>query len=308
MSRALSLRVALVGVIAASAVVTPGPAHALFHLMKVTEVFGGTSAQPAAQFIELQMFADNQRFLASHEVVVFDAAGAEVGAFAFTAPVENGASQAHVLIASPEAVTVFGVPADLEMDPVIARGGGKACFRSNSGELIDCASWGSFSGDNAGSGAPFNAPVGLVADQSMSRDISGGSDPDGLDADDDTNDSAADFDLEAPTPTNNAGQSPDLEQHERSVTLSIRKRSKLVASGKVSSADGYQPCEADVPVRVQRRSEGRWRTIKGTVTRSEGTYRTTLPNRRGRYRTRAMPVVPEEGHECLAAFSPVRRR
>lgn len=65
------------------------------------------------------------------------------------------------------------------MDASIAGGGGKACFRSSGGELIDCASWGSYSGDDTGSGTPFNAPIGLTPDRSMTRDVSGGANAEG---------------------------------------------------------------------------------------------------------------------------------
>jgi hypothetical protein len=105
----LPLRIACLVVVACgSLVATAGTAHALFHLMKIREVFAGTSAAPAAQFIELQMYAEDQRFLAGHEVAVFDAAGTEIQAFTFTSPVPNGADQSFVLVATEEAEAAFG--------------------------------------------------------------------------------------------------------------------------------------------------------------------------------------------------------
>ena len=300
------VRVAFVAALVAASIVPAPSAHALFHLIKITEVFPGTTTQSAAQFIELQMYAADQRFLASHEVAVFDSAGEEVATYTFTTAMQNGDSQAYVLLATPEAEERFGVPADLPMDASINGGGGKVCFRSNSGELIDCVSWGSYSGDNAGSGTPFNAPVGLTLDSSMTRDVSGGDNPDGLDAADDTDDSAADFDSASPSPTNNAGASAGVTDHDRTVTLSLRSRAKLIASGRVTAEGDFEACFAEVPVLIQRRSSGRFTTIKRATTDAEGGYRTALRDRRGTYRAKVNETSPSEEHRCLAAVSPRR--
>lgn len=303
-------RIALViALTSASVVTTPTPAHALFHLMKLTEVLAGTSTVPDAHFIEMQMHADNQRFVAGHEVAVFDATGAEIAAFTFTEPLANGANQAHVLLATEQAESEFGVEADLVITPVLTAGGGSACFRSADGGLIDCASWGNYSGDDAETGTPFNQTLGLLPGQSMQRVITGGSDPEALDAEDDTNDSEGDFEASEPNPENNAGAEPEPEpdtvDHDRAVTLVLRRA--LVAKGKVSAEGDYADCFQDVAVRIQRRSEGTWRTIARTATSPEGTYRAKLRDRPGRYRALAPQFSPEEGHRCLKAVSPVRR-
>ncbi|HWL65430.1 MAG TPA: hypothetical protein VNP73_05590, partial [Actinomycetota bacterium] len=308
-------RIAIVSLLVAGLLAAASPAHALFHLMKITEVLAGTSDQSAAQFIEMQMYSDNQRFLATHEVVVYDGAGAEKATYTFSAPVENGTNQAHILLATPEAEAAFGVTADLAMTPDLVAGGGKACFRSNDGGLIDCASWGNYSGDAEGSGTPFNSPIGLLADQSMQRKTSAGSNPDGLDAEDDTDDSAADFESGSPTPTNNAGEGgggddggggeTDQQEHERAVTLTLK--GSLKAKGEVSTADDYAACVSGVPVKVQRKKSGGWKTVKSTETDEAGAYTVAMKNRPGRYRAKATPVTPEDGHECLPAASPVRK-
>ena len=292
----------------AAALLPIRPAYALFHLMKVTEVFAGTTEQPAAQFVELQMYADQQRFVATHEVVVFDSSGEEAGTFTFTSALQNGASQSYVLVATPEAETLFGVTADLEMTPAIAAGGGKACFRGNDGALIDCASWGSYNGDDEGSGTPFNSPVGLIGDQSMTRRTSGGSDPSGLDEQDDTGDSAADFESASPSPTNNAGESAGVVSHDRSVTLALKGTRRLVATGKVTAEGDFEGCFSQVPVRLQRKTSGGWKAIQNGSTDDAGNYRLVARARSGRYRTVAPELTPAEDHRCLAATSPVRRR
>ena len=303
----LRLRIACLVVVACgSLVATSTTAHALFHLMKIREVFAGTSAAPAAQFVELQMYAADQRFLTGHEVVVFDATGTEIQAFTFTGPVPNGANQSYVLVATEEAEAAFGVTADLTMTPVIPAGGGRVCFRSSVDELIDCASWGSYSGDDAASGTPFNSPVGLVPDQSMERVISGGADEEALDEEDDTDDSAADFELASPQPTSNAGDGPPPEaEHERAVTLSLK--GSLTARGKVTVDGDFEGCFQDTVVRIQRRAGGRWKTAAGTDTGSDGSYQVDIRDRRGKYRALVPATTPGEGHRCLKAVSRIRR-
>ncbi|HEV3472628.1 MAG TPA: hypothetical protein VG408_05410 [Actinomycetota bacterium] len=305
-------QIALVLALACASVVAAAtPAHALFHLMMVTEVFAGTSTAPDAQFIEMQMYAENQRFLTGHEVAVFDAAGNEIEAFTFTGPVANGANQAHVLLATPQAESEFGVEADFPMNPVLVAGGGSVCFRSADGGLIDCVSWGNYSGDDAETGTPFNSTLGLLPDQSMERVATGGSDPEGLDAEDDTNDSEADFDPSSPEPANNGGgdaepePEPESIDHDRSVSLNLR--GSLVAKGRVTAEGEYEPCFQQVAVRVQRKSAGAWRTVARTTTTGDGAYRAELPDRPGRYRALAPTFSPAEGHRCLKGVSPVRR-
>ena len=305
-------RVTIVISLACGSVIVAPSAHALFHLMMVTEVLAGTSTVPEAHFIEMQMYSDNQRFLAGHEVAVFNAAGEEIEAFTFTGPVANGASQAHVLLATEEAEAAFGVTADLVITPVLTGGGGSVCFRNGTdGALIDCASWGNYAGDDTESGTPFNQTIGLLPNQSMERVTSGGADPQALDAEDDTNDSEADFDSASPSPTNNAGGAPEPEpdpetvDHDRAVTLTLRRA--LVATGRVSAEGDYEACYQDVAVRLQRRTGDTWKGVGRTRTDPQGMYRVTLPNRAGRYRAVAPAFAPTEGHRCLRAVSPVRR-
>lgn len=284
------------------------PAHALFHLMMVSEVFAGTTEQPNAQFVELQMYSAGQQFVAGTEVVVFDASGAETGTFTFTSAMANGASQSNILVATPEAETLFGVAPDLEMTPEMAANGGQACFRDSQGGMIDCASWGNYTGDSADAGTPFNSPLGLVGGQSMTRKTSGGSDPNALDAEDDTGNSAADFEFADPSPTNNAGDTAGVTSHDRTVSLALKGRSKLVATGKVTAEGDFEGCFAEVPVELQRKKSGRFVTIKEATTDGSGSYRVTAKDRPGTYRARAPELEPSEEHRCNSATSPKRKR
>ena len=302
LARALAVLVMVIGV--SGGVFVPAEvARAEFDLMLIREVFPGTVEQPAAQYVELQMYAEDQNLVRGHDVGVFDAAGREVAFFGFGRNLGNGAEQAHILIATPEAETLLGVRADLRMRPVLNRAGGKVCWAIQ----VDCVSWGSFSADRNGTGTPFNAPTGLVLGQSMERKINAGSAADKLDAGDDTDDSAADFQLAAPSPTANAvPRSPDdppqVVQHPRSVSVAVARR---VAKGKVSVRDGFAQCGRQVPVVLQRRAGRAWRTVKTTRTDGGGRYQARL-SRRGQYRATAPQVLRSGGHRCLSATSAVR--
>lgn len=199
MPRARASIVALLLLAGMSAV----PARAAFHLMKIREVFPGTTADPSAQYVELQMFATGQNLVGGHRVRLFDAAGTEVAAHAFTGSLPNGSNQTSILVATAQAQALFGVTPDLVMMPAIAVAGGAVCFDS-----IDCVTWGSYLPTVAPDGTrrPLNPTEGLIASSSATRDISAGN-PDLLENADDTNASADDWDFLAPTPRNNAGNS-----------------------------------------------------------------------------------------------------
>jgi hypothetical protein len=102
---------------------------------------------------------------------------------------------------------------------------------------------------------------------------------------------------------------PFAVDHARSVTLSLRKH--LVARGRVRSAEdpAFTDCVASVPVKVQRRVSGRWRTVRTTTTSTTGSYRRRIPDRPGRYRAVASRVSlgDPETDLCFRAVSPRRR-
>lgn len=314
-------RASVVAALAASVVAAAlwaAPAGATFHFIKITEVFAGTAAQPDAHFVELQMYSGGQNQVATHSVVVYDAAGVQTATFTFTNNVSNGADQAYVLVATPEAEAELGVQADLEMTPALAREGGKVCWEP--ALQVDCVSWGSYSagatdqGGNA-TGTPFNQATGLVPGQSMTRKVSGGPRPAKLDEADDTNDSAADFESATPSPVPNrtAGPSPSpspsdgpaVEQHARSITLKLS--GNLDAGGRVSSNDGFDRCRARVPVTVQKKRGGGWTSVEKTRTNGRGSYDVHLPDSGGIYRAKATAFMATDTDECSPATSKTRR-
>ncbi len=203
------------------------PAAATFHLMKIVEIFPGTDSQPAAQYIMLQMYSamEMENHVAGHFIEVFDASGASVGTFTFSQNVANGTFGSTILIATPEAATLFNLNADLEMstasassatptpgiprpgpyvmvmDSAAASGqliqaaGGAVCY-----DVIDCVAWGDFSGSSALPTQPETIASGLTMGEAMHRDIT-----------DDSGDTT-EFALAAPAPMNNAGQTGHLTQ------------------------------------------------------------------------------------------------
>jgi len=92
----------------------------------------------------------------------------------------------------------------------------------------------------------------------------------------------------------------------RSITLSLRRH--LVARGVVSvQAGGPTTCVASVPVKIQRRSGGSWRTVGTTTTNDTGAYRKRIRDRSGRYRSVA-PLITVGTDTCNRAVSNVVRR
>jgi hypothetical protein len=98
----------------------------------------------------------------------------------------------------------------------------------------------------------------------------------------------------------------DCFPHTRSITLSLRRH--LVARGMVSADDGFTACAATVPVKIQRRVSGNWKTVASATTTSTGAYKKRIPDKTGRYRARATMVALNAGADlCSRATSPVRR-
>jgi hypothetical protein len=101
---------------------------------------------------------------------------------------------------------------------------------------------------------------------------------------------------------------PDLScsasDHARSITLSLRKH--LVAQGRVIPLDGFTDCAASVPVRIQRRVSGPWRTVGKTTTTDTGVYKKRIKDRPGKYRSVTPGFVVQFDGVCFRANSSVR--
>ena len=94
--------------------------------------------------------------------------------------------------------------------------------------------------------------------------------------------------------------------HSRSVTLSLRKH--LVARGMVTVGDAFTACVSGVPVKIQRRKSGNWKTVGTTTTSASGSYKKKVKDREGKYRAKAPRVVLNNGVDvCSADTSPARK-
>jgi hypothetical protein len=95
--------------------------------------------------------------------------------------------------------------------------------------------------------------------------------------------------------------------HSRTVILRLRRH--LVARGTVGADPEFADCVAGVTVKVQRRVEGEWKTVRTTTTSPTGSYRRRIPDKVGRYRATAPRIDVNGGADiCLRAISPVRTR
>ncbi|MFN2594602.1 MAG: hypothetical protein ABR579_06910 [Actinomycetota bacterium] len=290
--------------------VSAPPAAATFHLIKVREVYAGSTTNPTSQYIELQMYSPQEILLAGHTLTVYDATGKDVGDFTFPGIV-YGANQAYILLATPEAESEFNVTADLAMTPVVPRSGGKICWVTDEPPPVDCVSWGNYQGPPRYAGNPFAPNTGIPPGIAMQRKISGGRDPNMLEEEDDTNDSAADFQLARPDPHSNSESypistppsplstpPPSQKKDARTISLDIKHRS---ASGKVSVKDNFNACRSKVPVKLQKEHGMKWKTVDSGHTNKSGAYDLTAGDN-GTFRALA-PATKAGGDKCLKAVS-----
>ncbi len=113
--------------------------------------------------------------------------------------------------------------------------------------------------------------------------------------------SATIFDVPPPDCTPAGGK-----EHARKVTLNLVKH--LTAKGTVTVSDGFNSCAAAVPVKIQRKSSGGWKTVGSTTTTARGTYKKSVANKSGKYRAKATKVTQNAGADiCSAATSPTRK-
>jgi hypothetical protein len=94
--------------------------------------------------------------------------------------------------------------------------------------------------------------------------------------------------------------------HSRSVTLALKRH--LVANGVVGVGDAFTSCVASVPVKIQRRVSGSWKTVGSATTTASGSYSKKLKDKTGKYRALVKSFTPNSGVDvCSKAKSPVRK-
>lgn len=163
------------------------PARAIFHLMVIQEAYAGHPGKPGAHYIVLRMTSPGQNFVQGQRITTFFADGTPGPDFGvFTSNVSSGAAGSRILMATQEAVEMFGIAADRVTTGRLPTPSGKVCFAGT----VDCVAYGSFTGSNFGFGTPAAA---LEPGKALKRTQ-------------DSNNNAADFVLGAPSPANNAGR------------------------------------------------------------------------------------------------------
>lgn len=174
-------------------------AWASFHLAKVTEVMPGT-ADPGAEYVEIGLPAPGENFFGGHVLTVYGPASTPAGSCTFSGTLPNGESQRSALVATPAGAAAFGVAGDciLPAGDHLSPAGGAACWSG-----VDCVAWGAVTGTPGLASAVGTPAPAISAGSSLTRSTAGGC-ATLLEVSDDTNNSAADFALAAPTPRNNA--------------------------------------------------------------------------------------------------------
>ncbi|MGH2711685.1 MAG: hypothetical protein ACRDH9_10840 [Actinomycetota bacterium] len=186
----------IVSLVALGLGATATSARASFHFMKVREVYAGSLLEAKADFVELQMYSVGQTVVSGKKLTLYDQAG-KSRVCTIPQNVANGANQETILFATMEAQTAFGVNPDFLIPDFLSGAGGAVCFESP-----DCVSWGSFSGTTT---SPAGTPKagGITVGESIDRRTNISGDPSMLEAADDTDNSANDFEGEAPSPNPN---------------------------------------------------------------------------------------------------------
>ncbi len=93
---------------------------------------------------------------------------------------------------------------------------------------------------------------------------------------------------------------PEAQTYTRRITLRIESRR---AQGVVKMTDTVIRCRVDVPVRVQKRVEGVWRTVATTTTDAAARYSVRVGKKHGLYRAVAPQKVLVNGDVCTRAVS-----
>jgi hypothetical protein len=175
--------------------------------MSIRQIYIGEGGNTDDEFIQLQMWASGQNHVGGHTLSFYNKFGQEeTGSgflVTFPADVPNGENNRSILIATPKAVTHFGVGSDVAITDLdrLDAAGGAVCWAG-----VDCVSYGAF---NNTSGIPLPSATGTPAalpgaNASLTRTIAPGC-PTLLEAVDDTNDSATDLSSTIPpAPRNNS--------------------------------------------------------------------------------------------------------
>jgi len=176
--------------------------------MSISQIYPGSVAHPESSYVELQMYAPEQNFVANHFVTVLDANGDPIKTLTFSEDLPSPSVTLQTILIGDDGVeATFGVKPDL-IDPgfKIPATGGAVCW-----DTIDCASWGDFTGTTTpSSGVPADPP-GIPDGVALRRFVSGGNCGNRLDGADDSDDSEEDFGDGVPSPQSYTTVPPEPE-------------------------------------------------------------------------------------------------
>lgn len=156
-------------------------AGASFHLMQVEQAIGGVCGDTSAQVVQLRMRAAGQNQVSGHQIVAYDAAGANPVVLRVLSNVAVGTSGSRILVASPGFQQLYGGPTpDFEMTNLMPQAylaAGKVTFDPTPSALWSLA-WGGagYTGTNLGTtdndadgnfGTPFADVLPWTGDQSL---------------------------------------------------------------------------------------------------------------------------------------------
>lgn len=183
-------------------------------LIKIREIYPGTNN---TSYVELQAYGEFTYAgdtLIGKSLILFDSEGKPTVRFTFTEKNDLGSSSTSFLIGNTGVESAFGVKPDI-IDPLmnVDPAGGAACW--NVGDTpVDCAAWGDFTGQQAlteyaetSVGSPAS-PNGIVPGKAIERSMAPNC-PTQLEAEDDTDNSVADFNEVTPHPKDEGMYDPN---------------------------------------------------------------------------------------------------
>jgi hypothetical protein len=203
-------RVLVAFIACAVTLLLPATALASNHLVKLRELYPGSSGQVQDEYVEVQLYESGENFFANNiSLDFYNASGTMTYSFAPTTldgNPPNGQSQRRVLFATATAQSDMGFTADYTIAQAdhMANSGGAVCYVPSTAGFTDCVSWGNFSGSlpsptGGNVDSSFGIPTNVTAiDRSIARGC-----PTLLEGTDDTN-SPSNWTDGAPDPLNNA--------------------------------------------------------------------------------------------------------
>ncbi len=216
-------------------------AHATFHFARIVEVFGGTAADPDADYIVIKAHANLQNKFLGVRVEVYDAQGNQLPDFGmFLSDLPSGlTNQKSILMATPQAQQMLGINPDASASGTLPESG-VVCFHKGI-QTPDCVSYGNFTGNTGVGGSQAGPPAApMPSGSALRRDLGA----DGLLQDaDDTDNSSEDFDLGGIAAENFAGT--------RTSELALNKVGSIIRLSWNETADSFTIPKTDDPAAVR---------------------------------------------------------